>query len=264
MSLEIPTIKRKPGRPKKLLDVTSDDTLTDILESDMDTEDSDTEDSDIDIEDDFEFISTGSETKDRALKGVINDAPALFLKASKAGKWDDICKSANPAGECEKFAISQYVEDESQILSTLLAVKKLIIYNRDGLNVIKAFGKSKLEEFVKRVKKDTQNDTNISKQTESVIENSIPVVECGNKVTFEIGQKVFNPDDPSQFWIVGSRGRKPLFFKNLEENGTTEKIKIVPSNIVVNPDDPTQTFDLSKRGRRPLYVVEYLKTHKQG
>ena len=262
MSQEIQPVKKTRGRPRKNplpIETSESVAVIEDVETVVDTEED---------EKDFIFISTGNSVKDRALKGVITDSPILFQTANSQKMWESICASANPAGECEKFAISQFVKDPNKVLSTLLEVKRLLVRNRDGLTVIKAFQLSKLQDFIDRV---TSEGVAISPVVvkEKKVEKQV-VVPVETKPEFVKGQIVKNPDDPSQTWTVGSRGRRAKWFDKLielnainikKEEHVVETVK-PESTVIVNPDDPNDTFDLSKRGRRKLWVVEYLKTHK--
>jgi hypothetical protein len=266
MSQEIQPIKKKPGRPRKIQLLESDSAVA-VIDDDLDTVILVEEE-----EKDFDFISTGNEVKDRALKGVITDSPILFTKANAQKKWEAICASANPAGECEKFAISQFIKDEDKVVPTLLAVKRLMVRNRDGLTVIKAFQLSKLQDFIERITGKTIAVTPVVPEVKTVetiaevvkpVEKQVPIV-----TQFVKGQVVTNPDDPTQTWTVGSRGRHAKWIDKLLENATIETEKQVVKTVkpdpvkfekgqkVFNPDDETQFWIVGNRGRKPTFFVD--------
>ena len=264
MSQEIETPKRR-GRPRKNpINVESSD-----IDTPIDTE----EDTavvaviDEDEEEAFNFVSTGNDVKDRALKGVISDSFELFKIATKKDKWEEICASANPAGACEKFAIAQYVSEED-VIPTLKLVKRLIIGRRDGLTVIKAFDKYMLKDLIDRVV-NIESDT--AETTEDVsIENHV-------QIEMSVGTVLTCPTDPSKTYTIGSRGRISNWAKemieshkatqNIEdetvvdiETETDDKSVIVTEmsvgTIITCPTDPSKTYVVGSRGRKPLWIKD--------
>lgn len=360
MTQDIQPVKRPRGRPRKnpLPEITeSDDSVavmeTDVLEAEA-------------VE--FNFVPTGNPVKDRALKGAIHDAPSLFhhRKYTIPQKdMDIICNSANPAGECEKYAISKFVKDPEKVVPVLLAVKKLLTNDRNGLTVLKAYesndlksiknisgAKNLIDRAVAQMNIDTTtvevkpiddtpiDDTPIDDPivdtitepiteivpvidtvpvTEPVVETIAPEfvkgqvvtnpadasqtwtigsrgrkplwflalnvkvvpskvvdeivtvepdpvkntdsgLECNKLTNLDPGSTVFNPEDKSQIYVIGTRGRPSKWFTNLLENGSNgHRVKILPPNIIVNPEDTMQIFNISKRGRRANWVIKYLK-----
>lgn len=240
---------------------------------------------------DFDFISSGSELKDKILKGIISDSPNLFQDASKNKKWTDIVKSANPGGEAEKFAISQFIKEESKVLPTLLAVKKLMIRNRDGLTVLKAYSSYKLKDFIDRIdlnkikvvthtKVEMIDDDNYKTEKTQEIEmitdemrneslNTKHVIDT-IKPILKVGDVITNPNDSSQTYTIGQRGRRPKFISEyLSDKIISEKVESNVSNqsqlkfgdVITNPNDPSQIYTIGKmgRGRPAKWVSEYLK-----
>jgi hypothetical protein len=176
-----------------------------------------TEPEDIDIPD-VTFVSTGSETRDRAIKGIFMDGPRLIKAANKAGKWDDILKSINPAGTAEIFAVRNSVDvlnekgtiidlKDDQVIPLLKKVKMNLLSGHQ--TVIQAYNKNTLIDHIKRI--------DLSKLAAMPVAKAAEIVEDVEAVKIDLG-------------LVG--------------------------NVLTNVNGDTYTF--GNRGRRPQWVIDWV------
>lgn len=300
MTQDIQPVKRPRGRPRKnpLPAITESDSEVAVIDDDVDV---DGTAAPIEEDQEFNFVPTGNEIKDRALKGAINDAPELFKYGFGKKRyvipdadWNVIRDSANPAGACELYAVSKFVKEADKVLPTLLAVKKLLVSNRDGVTVLKAYkvGKScKLKELINRVNgNDEMVETDTNPNTVAVEVAVVPIAEVVAPVdvtpvsetpvettdavvapvTYVKGQIVKNPADASQTWTIGNRGRKPQWFLDLnvtvvesDEPIIVESTKVDNDEVLVCPDDKSKTYTIGQRGRVPEWAQFILDARYQ-
>lgn len=208
---------------------------------------------------DVVFVSTGSETRDRAIKGIFADAPRLIKEANKVGAWDGICKAVNPAGEAEKFAVAHSgVVEAGLVIPVLKAVKGKLL----GLNmsVLQAFNRNRLAEQITRL--DMSRFVVIPVVAATVQESQVVAATTTVGITLVDGV-LTNVDGKT--YKLGQRGRKPLFVLEWEKTNKPADVVIpvvVPgvvlkNGVLTNVDG--KTYTIGQRGRKSTWVLEWEK-----
>lgn len=192
----------------------------------------------------FKFEPTGNEFKDKILKSIITQSECLFEDASKADKWKYIVASPNPAGEAEIFAVSQYVKHTENVLPVLLKVKKTLAYNRDGMTILKAYQKYKLEDIIKRIDVD---------KLKLVKHTCVQLID-EEKNEYKTEHEYDVEDDTETTSKVDSW-----------RSNTLSSIKRVPKGTyIVNPENLFETYTFgAARGRAAKWIYDYLEKHPE-
>ena len=214
---------------------------------------------------DVAFVSTGSDVKDRTIKGIFADAPLLIRKANKLKKWEDICKAVNPMGEAEKFAVLDTLGDKvtpTTVSFIVKAVKCFLMPLR--LSVIEAYQKSVLIDQLKRVDiakavaKYTPRSEFLDEEPEAAVTETPEEPEAA--VTLKVtkkGDKLIREDGAT--YTIGQRGRKPAWVIEWEKQ-PVQTVKDSTPTTITHTDGSTYTF--GQRGRKPAWVIDWEKKQK--
>jgi hypothetical protein len=155
------------------------------------------------------YSPTGSDHRDLALSGIINDAPELVKAAMKHRKWNDINNSLTPVADIERFAL-QLCGVTSNLNETIKALKKLLYPQH--LTIIKAFQNCDLQpdnqlgrKFLTRVKPITK-PIRVEESATPVQEINTPVQK--DNIVFHPRKQTLENKSTKQIYNFG-RGRRP-------------------------------------------------------
>lgn len=178
---------------------------TEPLTEDVELLDTETEDTDLG-QGEIQFTPTGVRFRDMAIAGMINDATNACKALIKAGVWDKVCASPNPAGaaEIELVKLSATIP-EDKLRLVLIKLKTLLA----GLNmtVPQAYHKCILADQLKRI--------NVDKIVVPVVRTDVPdspVEEEASEDTScpQLNGSILTHPDGSTY-TFGTRGRRPLW-----------------------------------------------------
>lgn len=213
----------------------------------------------------IQFTPTGIRHKDMAIAGMINDAPKACKALIKAGAWEAVTTSPNPAGKAEVELLKILQVPEDVLKTVLIKLKSLLSgYN---MSIPQAFHNCIIEKQLERF--DIQKLFVKVEPVQTVVEEAKPVVEeavVAPAVPSLVGSVLTHPD--GSIYTFGSRGRRPLWvlewLKTNSEPTTTPAVEtvkeaepqfILKGKKLINPDGEKYTF--GKRGRKPKWVVEW-------
>lgn len=152
----------------------------------------------------IQFTPTGIKHKDMAIAGMINDAPNACKALIRAGLWDKVCTSPNPAGEAEMQLVGLAGIPGDKRKQVLIKVKNML--NGLGVTLPQAHHKCILENYIKRINLD-KIQPEIKKAVEEITPVAKPIAE-DNKTKL-MGSVLVHPDGSK--YTFGVRGRRPLW-----------------------------------------------------
>lgn len=219
----------------------------------------------------IQFNPTGIRHKDMAIAGMINDAPKACKALIKAGVWDAVTTSPNPAGKAEVELLKILQIPEDNLKTVLIKLKTLLTgYN---MSIPQAFHNCIIEKQLERA--EVQKLFVKVEPVQTVVEEPKPVV-VEEVVTTPVvpaeptlvGSVLTHPDGST--YTFGNRGRRPLWVQEWLKTNTEPAVETVheekPQFILkglklISPDG--EKYKFGKRGRRPLWVLEWLKTNPE-
>jgi hypothetical protein len=218
----------------------------------------------------IQFTPTGIRHKDMAIAGMINDAPKACKALIKAGVWDAVTTSPNPAGKAEVELLKILQIPEDKLKTVLIKLKTLLAgYN---MSVPQAFHNCIIEKQLERTdiqKLFTKAETIQTEVEEVKPEEPKEVVQAAPTL---VGSVLTHPD--GAVYTFGTRGRRPLWVQDWLK--TNAEPSVVPAVETVKEEEPQfilkglkltspdgEKYKFGKRGRRPLWVQEWLKTNKE-
>ena len=157
----------------------------------------------------IQFTPTGIPHKDMSIAGMINDAPNACKALIRAGLWDKVCASPNPAGEAEMQLIGLSGIPGNKRKQVLIKVKNML--NGLGVSLPQAHHKCILENYVNRINLDKiNNEVKKAVQEIQVVTQEAPAKEVPQDLKTALNGSVLTHPDGSTY-TFGNRGRRPLW-----------------------------------------------------
>ena len=211
----------------------------------------------------IQFTPTGIRHKDMAIAGMINDAPKACKALIKAGAWEAVTTSPNPAGKAEVELLKILQIPEESLKTVLIKLKSLLAgYN---MSIPQAFHNCIIEKQLERAE---VQKLFVKVELVQVVEEVKPIVEeAVAPAVPSLGGSILTHPDGSTY-AFGARGRRPLWV--LEWLKTNQEPAVIPAVEVVKEETPQfvlkgkklinpngEKYTFGKRGRKPKWVVEW-------